>query len=297
MTETLIERDLSKLRGNTHDIAILLPTRGRGKLAERSLFSLIDKAQDNSRIEYRIALDTDDQESLDYFKDVIVPKFQDRDINFEIIAIEPLGYARLHEYVNLLGKMADANWLMFWNDDAIMDTQGWDDLITEHTGKFRVLRMQEQSQHPYAIFPIVPKDWYHLLGTLSSHQMSDAQISQIGYMCNIVENIDVHCTHDRFDLTGNNNDETYNNRPQLEGNPANPLDLNSNETTADRYAQCLKIMWYLRKMGDYNDHFETAITDKTYNLWKYLEASDPNGLTLRFGIDKKTGQQVKEERK
>ena len=282
----MIDLDLTKLRGCEYDIAVLLPTRGRGKLAERSLLSLIDKAKDNSRIEYRVALDNDDQESLDYFKDVIIPKFEELDINFDVIAIDPLGYARLNEYVNLLGKMADAEWLFFWNDDAIMNTQGWDDLVAEHTGKFRVLRMQEQSQHPYAIFPIVPKDWYHLLGTLSSHQMSDAQISQIGYMCNIVENIDVHCTHDRFDLTGNNNDETYNNRPQLEGNPSNPLDLNSNQMTVGRYEQCFKIMWYLRKIGQYNDHFDKSI-HKEENMWKYLEENDPKGHTSRFGVDKK----------
>ena len=292
---TIINLDFFKLKECNLDIAVLLPTRGRGELAERCLFSLIDTAKDNSRIEYRVALDNDDQETIDYFQNVIIPKFEERDINFDIISVDPMGYIKLHEYVNLLGRRADAEWLMFWNDDAIMNTKGWDDKIVEHNGKFRVLRMQEQSQHPYAIFPIVPKDWLHLLGHLSNHQMSDAQISQIGYMCNIVENIDVDCTHDRFDLTGNNNDETYNNRPQLEGNPTNPLDLNSNQTTADRYAQCLKVMWYLRKMGDYNDHFETALSDKTYNMWQYLEANDPNGHTTRFGIDKKTGQQIKKE--
>lgn len=276
--------DLTKLRECDHDIAVLLPTRGRGALAERSLLSLIDTAKDNSRIEYRIALDNDDKESIDYFTDVVIPKFEKLDINFDVISVEPLGYARLNEYVNMLGSMAGAEWLMFWNDDAIMNTQNWDDKIAEHTGKFRVLRMQEQSQHPYAIFPIIPKDWYHLLGTLSSHQMSDAQISQIGYMCNIVENIDVHCTHDRFDLTGNNNDETYNNRPQLEGNPNNPNDLNSKQTTEGRYQQCLKIMWYLRKTGQYNDHFDKGI-HKEENIWKHLEANDTNGLTSRFGIE------------
>lgn len=113
--------------------------------------------------------------------------------------------------------------------------------------------------------------------------MSDAQISQIGYMCNIVENIDVQCTHDRFDLTGNNNDETYNNRPQLEGNPNNPGDLNNEITVKERYNQCFKIMWHLRKIGQYNDHFHKAIEQKA-ELWEHLEANDPLGLTSRFGV-------------
>ena len=292
MAEAMINMDLTKLRESEYDIAILLPTRGRGKLAEKSLMSLIEKAQDNSRIEYRIAFDNDDKESLDYFKDVVIPKFKELDINFDIIAIERLGYARLNEYVNYLGSTANAEWLMFWNDDAVMNTEGWDNKIAEHTGKFRVLRMQEQTEHPYAIFPIVPKDWYHLLGTLSDHAMSDAQISQIGYMCNIVENIDVHCTHDRFDLTGNNNDETYNNRPQLEGHPDKPGDLNHADLIANRYQSCFKIMWYLRKIGQYNDHFDKSIHKKD-SIWKHLEANDPSNLTSRFGVKDGKYQKLK----
>jgi hypothetical protein len=285
--DQMIDMDLTKLREPEYDIAVLLPTRGRGKLAERALLSLIDNATDNSRIEYRIALDQDDSESLDYFKDVIIPKFKKQDINFDVIATEPLGYSRLNEYVNYLGSLANAEWLMFWNDDAIMNTKGWDDKIAEHTGKFRVLRMQEQTAHPYAIFPIVPKDWYHLLGTLSSHQMSDAQISQIGYMCNIVENIDVNCTHDRFDLTGNNKDETFNNRPQLEGHPDKPGDLNHADTIANRYQSCFKIMWYLRKIGQYNDHFDKCIHKKD-SIWK----NDPSNLTSRFGVKNGSYQKI-----
>lgn len=291
----VMELDLSTVLGHTYDISVLLPTRGRGKLAERSLMSLIDKAKDNSRVEYRIALDNDDEETLEYFKENIIPKFDKLKLNFHIVVTPPIGYQKLNQYVNFLGSQANGAWLMFWNDDAIMDTQDWDETIATHTDKFRVLRMQEQSEHPYAIFPIVPKEWQYLLGSLSSHQMSDAQISQIGYMCNIVENIDVHCTHDRFDLTGNNNDETYNNRPQLEGNPEDPEDLNSKKTTQGRYEQALRIMWYLNKMGDGNDHLQHALQGKEKDLWKHLKANDPNGHTSRFKIDKETGKQVKPE--
>lgn len=278
--------NLQGLTSLSKDIAVLLPTRGRGKLAERSLLSLIDKAKDLSRIEFQIALDEDDHETIEYFKSVVVPNFKKLNINFDIIGVEPLGYIRLHEYVNLLAKRASANWLMFWNDDALMETDHWDEKIAEHNGKFRVLRMQEQSQHPYAIFPIVPIDWLCLLGHLSDHQMSDAQISQIAYMCDIMVNLDVHCTHDRFDLTGNNNDETYNNRPQLEGNPENPNDLNSVETVTSRFDQATKIMWYLRKIGDSNDHFRLAVTNEG-PMWDKLEENDPEGRTSQFNLNEK----------
>lgn len=289
-----MELDVTALAGTRFDISVLLPTRGRGKLAERSLLSLIDRAKDNSRVEYRVALDSDDKESKDYFEKTIIPAFKERDINFLVITTQPLGYTRLNEYVNHLGKYALGRWLMFWNDDAVMETDHWDEIIATHTDKFRVLRMREQSDHPYAIFPIVPKEWYYLLGTLSNHQMSDAQISQIGYMCNIVENIDVHCKHDRFDLTGNNNDETYNNRPQLEGNPDNPNDLNSPQTIQSRYDQALRIMWYLNKTGQGNDHLQQALQKKEH-MWKYLKANDPNGHTKSFQVEQGKQVDVKED--
>jgi len=287
-----MELDASALTGTTVDISVLLPTRGRGKLAERSLLTLIDRAKDNTRIEYRIALDNDDKESVDYFAETVMPAFKERDLNFVMVTTPPIGYQRLNEYVNYLGKYAQGRWLMFWNDDAIMETDHWDEIVATHTDKFRVLRMQEQTEHPYAIFPIVPKEWYYLLGTLSTHQMSDAQISQIGYMCNIVENIDVHCTHDRFDLTGNNNDETYNNRPQLQGNPENPKDLNSPHQLQSRFEQAIRIMWYLNKIGDGNDHLQNSLQHGE-DVWKYLKASDPNGHTSVYSVDKETGKPVK----
>lgn len=285
--------DLNALQSKEeYKIAVLLPTRKRGKLAERCLLSLAEKAHNNEDIIYMVALDDDDQESIDYFESTVLPKFDELDLHYEVKIVPRWGYINLHEYVNYLGREASADWLMFWNDDAIMDTNGWDEKIIEQTGKFRVLRMQENQQHPYAIFPIVPKDWHYLLGHLSSHQMSDAQISQIAYMCDIMVNIDVHCTHDRFDLTGNNDDVTYNNRPQLEGNAKNPGDLNSPQTSALRYSECCKIMWYLNKIGQGNDHFLLAITQKGL-MWDKLRENDPLGCTTQFTPDKKTGKYIK----
>jgi hypothetical protein len=43
-------------------------------------------------------------------------------------------------------------------------------------------------------------------------------------------------------------------------------------------------MWYLRKIGQYNDHFDKSIHGEE-NIWKYLEENDPNGHTSRFGVE------------
>lgn len=277
-------------------ISVLLPTRGRGKLAKRSLLSLINNSSDPTGIEYLIALDDDDVETIKYFEKEIVPILDKSKSRYSISGHKRLGYINLHQYLNNLAPLVKGDWIMFWNDDAVMKTKGWDEKIIEHTGKFRVLRMQENSQHPYAIFPIVPYDWYALFGHLSNHQMTDAQISQIAYLTNIMQNIDVHCIHDRFDLTGNNNDETYKNRPQQEGNLKQEKDLNSIPMVLSRYKHCERILWYLKKTGDYNDHFYKSVTGKEHP-WIYLEENDPNNLTGSFYLKDPSKKYVRKPRK
>jgi hypothetical protein len=49
------------------------------------------------------------------------------------------GYHRLHIYNNKLAEHTDARWLMIWNDDAVMETQGWDTEIMQHEGEFKLL--------------------------------------------------------------------------------------------------------------------------------------------------------------
>ena len=277
--------------GANKRISVLLPTRGRAELSFKSLKTLWDTVSDKTDVEYLIALDDDDQTSIDYYESTAIPYMEENGIEYQVHVVPRWGYAQLNTYINYLGQQASGRWIMFWNDDAIMESKDWDLEIEKHTGKFRVLRMPDQSEHPYSIFPIVPHEWKVLLGDLSPQQMTDAWVSQIAYLCNIMVNIPVKVTHDRFDLTGNNNDETFNNRPQFEGNPSDPRDLNSPEMTNRRYQDAARIMWYLKTIDDYNDHFEKAITGKE-DTWKYLKANDPNGQTARLAPG--TNEKIKE---
>ena len=275
---TLNDYCLNAITKPTKRISVLLPTRGRGELSFKSLKTLWDNADTNDGIEYLIAIDDDDLESVEYYDKTIVPYTKEQDIDLRVWVIKRLGYKKLNEYLNFLGNKSNGHYMMFWNDDAIMETEAWDKEIDQYRDKFRILRMPDQSQHPYSLFPIFPRKWMSLLGTISPQAMSDAWISQIAYLCNIMVNIPVSVIHDRFDLTGNNNDETYRNRPQTDGNREDPMDLNSEQMVLKRYTDCAKIMWYLNEMGDGNDHFEQGLQGKE-DIWKYMKLNDPNKLT------------------
>lgn len=266
----------------TIELSVLLPTRGRTDILRRSLLSLADLADHPEKIEMLLAFDDDDTESSDWCIEHVLPELDDRGVSYDLKQFPRLGYIRLNEYVNSLSLSAKGRWMMFWGDDAVMETKGWDTRILE-VQDFHVLRIPTHNQHPYAIFPIVPKQWIDVLGYMSSHQLSDSTVSQMGYMLDIVKDIDVQVVHDRFDLTGNNKDETWNNRPMLEGNPRDPRDFNHISWRQRRIADCQRLANYLREQGRDMSWFDRVMKGQQ-DPWDKMVGPefDPNGQLMRF---------------
>lgn len=264
-------------------ISILLPTRGRTDALDRSIMSLINLASSPKNLQFVIAFDNDDKASSTHFVDSIASKINDAGAKYTCLEFAPMGYIRLNEYVNKCAKVATGDWLMFWNDDAFMESAGWDKEIVKHTGKFCCLRMPTHQEHPYAIFPIVPKQWYELFGYLSAHQISDAWISQISYMLDIVKNIKVKVVHDRHDLTGNNHDDTFKNRPMLEGNHNDPRDFNHDSWRKKRINDAMKINNYLTSIGQPSGWFKN-VTEGKQDPWEKMcgPEYDPNKQLTQF---------------
>lgn len=264
-------------------ISVLLPTRGRTDALMRSVKSLLDQAHRPNNIEILYGVDDDDKNGLEYIKDTISPALQDQDHNNKILIFERLGYANLNRYVNQLAKHATGRWLMFWNDDAIMQTPNWDQHITAHDGNFVVLRMPTHNYHPYAIFPIVPIEWYRLMGYLSPHQISDAWISQTAYLLGIIRNIDVSVLHDRHDLTGNNNDSTFKERVMFEGRPDDPRDFNHIDWRIRRVSDAIKLAWYMYQRGQDVSWFRGVMSGRQ-DPWAWMcgPEQDPNRQLAQF---------------
>ena len=256
-------------------ISLLLPTRGRKEALKRSILSAVDTADDIDSFQVLMGFDEDDTATIDYFKTELQPELDQLGINYQAHEFAPMGYIRLNEYVNGLARHADSDWLVFWNDDAVMETQGWDTVIAAHTGEFKVLAFRTHNDHPYSIFPIVPRAWFELFGYLSPHQISDAWLSQQAYVLDILKRIEVHVTHDRFDLTGNNNDEIFEKRPMLEGNPTDSRDFHHKSWHDRRVADLIKLITYMKSQG-LNCGFAEAVFAGKQNPWEKLQANDPN---------------------
>jgi len=231
-------------------ISILLPTRGRTEVLKTSIMTLLDNANDPICLELLFGLDEDDSDVIEYIKEELAPILQEHGVESRANIFKPLGYENLHNYVNTLAQSATGEWLFFWNDDCLMQTKDWDVVINSYTGQFKLLAPKDNHNgHPYAILPIIPKDWFILIGHLSQNAQNDAWVSHIAYMLDIFERIDIEIIHDRADITGNNNDETFKNRKYMEGNPEDPRDFGHPDMQNARVATAHKIAWFLEKTG------------------------------------------------
>lgn len=260
---------------STLNVSVLLPTRSRTEQLLKSLNSLLTTVSNTSDIEILLAFDNDDTESFEYFNNEIIPELEKYGVSYKALKFPPLGYPRLNQYVNHLAGHARGQWLFFWNDDAEMQTQDWDIEFSKWDGHFRVLAVHTHNEHPYSIFPIVPVEWFKLLGYLSSHPLNNAEISQIAYILGIFERIDVWVEHDRFDLTGNNHGDTFESRRLLEGNPAQPGDIAHKDARAKRYQMADRIAWFLKIQGESVKPWIDFLTGDR-DPWKDIMAADIN---------------------
>ena len=282
-------------------LSILLPTRGRREMLKRSLESLITKASIPGRLEILLGIDDDDEGIEEYLKEEIAPMLVEYKVECRANQFKPIGYENLHQYVNHLASTATGEWLVFWNDDGIMLSDGWDEEIDKRTGQFKLLAFKDNHNgHPYSIFPIIPKDWFTLLDHLSLNAQNDAWLSHIAYMLDIFERIDVEFLHDRADLTGNNDDETFQNRKYMEGNPNDPRDFAHPQMQEARVKSAAKIAWFLEKIGQKSEWWERVVKGEQDPFEKMkqntssdvqgagmFEANDPTGVKTKQNTQKK----------
>jgi hypothetical protein len=259
-----------------YKIAVLLPTRSRTTALTQSISSLVKSANDLSAVQLLLGFDDDDTTGLDHFSTVIQPWLDQTGLAYEAQVFKSMGYAGLNRYYNHLAKSADADWLFVWNDDAVMDTAGWDTVISQYTGQFRLLKLHTHNEHPYSIFPIVPRAWFETMGLLSRHQMIDAEVSQIAFLLDIMQVIDVYATHNQVELTKDATDPLKP-KSRFEGNPKNPQDFHYPAVMQQRYADCEKLSAFMTTQGDLDAPAWWAnVKAGTQDPWEKLKLLDVN---------------------
>lgn len=285
---------MTEVDANGSVISILLPTRGRTSGAlQASLTSLLENAEDPSRVEIMLGIDEDDQESIDWVNNEASKLIEPFGAACKAKIFKPLGYTKLNIYVNLLAHQSTGAWLFLWNDDALMQTKGWDTVVRSYDGQFKCLAPKDNHDHPFAIFPLIPADWFTLCDAWSINAQNDTWVSVIARMNGIFERIDIEILHDRADMTGGNDDETFANRQYMEGNPQNPEDFNHPSMQQARMHHASKIDWFLKKMGVHTSPspFEKFVSGEI-NPFDDMSKHNPKGAGQFDSINKKDKDQL-----
>jgi hypothetical protein len=132
-------------------ISVLCPSRGHPDLLARSVSSLRELAAVTPEI--LVAADDDDPGTIGAATA----------LGTRVLVSGRAGYDRLHEYYQRLAGMARGDWLLVWNDDAVMLTPEWDAVIERLPGTVHVAGVQSPHS-PLCCFPAVRREAIAAIG-------------------------------------------------------------------------------------------------------------------------------------
>jgi hypothetical protein len=185
-------------------ISVCFAARGRATSLVGTVYRLLELADCPEDIEVLIAMDPDDparEEAQVRFDEL--PR-----LNIRIwTAPERYGYTGLHHYLNALAKQAKGAWIMWWNDDMMMQTEGWDSIVIDSP---QGVLWPHANHVPHAnIAPIWPKAWSDANGYVTATTHMDTWLQYVAEQLGCHHKVPIEIIHDRADVTGAHDDLTY----------------------------------------------------------------------------------------
>jgi hypothetical protein len=182
-------------------VSVLLPSRGRPVSLRATIGGLLRLADNPEAVEVLVACDPDDTATYE--------AAWEADAAQVLMTGERYGYHRLHEYVNRLAGRATGVWLLLWNDDAVMITERWDKVVADEPPGLRVLHTANNQGPVLNTFPVFTRELYQLLGHVSVSPHCDSYLEAVSRPTGIEYRVPIQVRHDRYDLTGRHNDQTF----------------------------------------------------------------------------------------
>lgn len=190
-------------------ISVMLPSRGRGPRLLESLRSVYGNASNPEGIETLIKIDHDDVDS--YLK--ITKEIEEiTNGNYKLLISDRLeGYWSLHHAWNNLSSISKGEFLLLWNDDAIIGTVDWDSIVAEYKNKICIIQLfGPQIRSIWPIFPLTHRKIYEITGYLSPTAFNDSYLHDLAALAGVeVFEHRIHTIHMRSDVAKVEKDATY----------------------------------------------------------------------------------------
>lgn len=153
----------------------MIPTRKRPQHLARAVASLADRASTGEPIEYLLRVDDDDSTDYEPYR-----RLQAKGENFTVIGGPRHGYKQMHLYYNELAAAARGEWLVVWNDDMDMLTEGWDEKLLSRRDELLVMFLRRDiSETCDTAYPAFPKRLFELLGHVSMNCHCDSWLDVV----------------------------------------------------------------------------------------------------------------------
>ena len=170
-------------RTNNPLLTVLLPSRNRFDLCKNTVDSFVDTCRDKSNLQIILKFDVDDLSSVSRINEIR------KDVDIKILISDRLrGYFSLHHFCNDMMKVSTGDWIIMVNDDSLMTTNGWDDVlqnvIPPQTGEFwgtsdtALLNFYHMDKHT-TTYPVVRRCVCEKLGYFTLHPHNDAFLNEV----------------------------------------------------------------------------------------------------------------------
>lgn len=155
-------------------ISVLIPTRGNPLAASHALHSLDTRKV--GEVEYVLRLDHDDDSLHDYVASVKTYRA------VTLVGRRYGGMKSINEFLWEAFCVSTGDILIPWNDDMLMLTDGWDEVVAAGVDADRphIRFMQPQQHWPWSM-PVVNRPLLEMLGHFSLHTCYDAWLHAMAY--------------------------------------------------------------------------------------------------------------------
>ena len=167
-------------------ISLMWPTRDRVPELIFSLSSFIQRAKDNSNIEYIVVVDPDDEETQIALERITPMVYC---YGAEIICLmsdKRYGYAELEQYQNRAGEIFSGECLFICNDDLICLSNDWDEEFRKvlkpviDKPSWIGLSPLNEKWKGSTTFVGINRKWYDVVGRVSGTRATDGYLPLVG---------------------------------------------------------------------------------------------------------------------